>query len=297
MSQISENSNIISIGQVNPVIEIQALMNQLSQKNKDISLNSVLSNIHSFIPENVMAAVNATNSEPNFTSSGITVKSPNLLHAALKDGFSSNVKNLQSRNIPALVAKKASLLSVLNKMDLKVSQTETVKASIMASVKANDMKTFNTELKAVMRNLETQNAKIFLKDIASACANASYKVEFKEVKIRNENGKLNVIATNSIGQCLNTEISIDPKTFNVNASTEPIGISDGSCVKIISNFNEELKKMGIRIESQKTTPTGGVCQMPYSKIIEQIEMDQQRKKKEFERLKKMNQKSNQKQKN
>ena len=119
-------------------------------------------------------------------------------------------------------------------------------------------------------------------------------VGFNRVEIKQENGNLEVIATNSSGQHINSEISTDAKTGNVNAKTETLGITDGSCSMIISNFNDELKKMGIRIGTEKTTFTGGKCQLVLSKMIEQHNKELIRRKKEHERLRKLNSNSKQK---
>jgi hypothetical protein len=288
MSQITERTNIISIAEIPPVPEVHASMVNLSEMSNYQPFSVSLPDMKSMCPQNILNAINATNSGLHFTSTSTSVSSPNLLRAAFANSFAPNIKKLEAKGLTSLDAKKASLISSISKMDFKITDRKEITTRIKAVMNAKDEKTLNTEIKSVLNNLEVTHTKVFASNLAKACAAASLKAGFKQVEIKQVNGKLEVIATNSIGQRLNSEISIDAKTNNVNANTETIGITDGSCNSIISTFNNELKKMGIKIGDEKTTFTGGACQLSYSKMIDQQDKETQRKKKEQERLKKLN---------
>ncbi len=295
MSEITQRTNINRIDEVNPVKEVQALMAKLNDMNRYKPLNLVLSGMQSFVPDDVLTAINAKSTETKFISAKTTVCSPNLLRASFQAGFPLDLKNFESKGISPLTARKAAWLSALGKMDFKMAHPDFIKTDILAVVKAKDMKTLNKDMKTIMHKLEIEHTKVFVNNLAVACANASFSVGFKDVEIKKIHGKLEVIATNNIGQHLNSEISVDAKTNNVNASTETIGVTNGSCTRIISAFNDELRKMGIKIGKEKTKFTGGIPQMSYSRLIEQMDKERQRKKKEFERLIKLNRNRNQKQ--
>lgn len=287
MSEITERTNIISIAEM-PVQDIHASMVQLKEMSSYQPLNVVLSNIGSFIPVEVLNAIKSTTGNMSFKTSDTTIKSPNQLRTSFKNNFSPILTKMETNGINPIVARKASLLNTLNKMDFKIKQSDAISSNLKAVLQSNDIKTLNAEIKTVMNKLEAVHTEVFIKNIANACATASHIIGFKEVEVKTVQGKLEVIATNNNGQRIISEINIDAKTNQVNANTETKGITDGSCSLIISNFNDELKKMGIKIGNEKTTFTGGVCQLSYSKILDQQDKDAQRKMKEHERLKKLN---------
>jgi len=297
MSEISDRANIISIDEVNPVTEVRALMAKLGDMNRYQSLNFVLSDRQSFIPNDVLKAMNTKSTVTKSVSKKTALCSPNSLRTAFHTGFPLDLKNFESKNISPLTAKKAAWFSALGKMDFKIADPNFIKTDILAVVKAKDMKTLNKDMKTIMHKLETEHTKVFVNNLAVACANASFNVGFKNIEIKKLHGKLEVIATNNIGQHLNSEIGVNAKTNNVNASTETIGVTNNSCTSIISAFNDELRKMGIKIGKEKTRFTGGIPQMSYSKLIQKLDRDQKRNHKELERLIRLNVNNKQKQHN
>lgn len=287
MSEITERTNIISIAET-PVQDIHASMVKLNEMSSYQPLNIVLSNMRSYIQGDVMSAIQSTTGTLNFTTAKTSIKSPNILRILFKDTFSPTLTKMEAKGITPIVARKATLLNTLNKLDFKIKQSDAISSNLKAVLQANDIKTLNAEIKTVMNKLEAVHTEVFAQNIASACATASQHIGFREVEIKTVRGKLEVISSNNQGQHILSEINVDTKTNQINASTETIGITDGSCSSIISSFNDELKKMGIKIGNEKTTFTGGVCQLSYSKILDQQDKEAQRKMKEHERLKKLN---------
>lgn len=295
MSELSERTNIMSIDEVTPVGEGFGSMATLNDISSYQSLDLVLSGIQTFIPGDVLSALNATSSTLKFTTSKATICSPNTLRASFQTSFSPTLKKLESLGINPLTAKKASLISSLRKMDFKLSQSASIRSSIQTVFKSSEIKSLNNEIKIVMQKLEVAHTEVFVNKLAKVCAIASFNVGFKEVEIKSVQGKLEVIATNKTGQRIISEINVDAKTNHVNANTETIGITDGSCITIVNKFNEQLKKMNIKIGHEKNSFTGGVCKMTYAKILDKQDKESLRSKREQERTKKLN--NNQKQKN
>lgn len=288
MSQLSERTNIISIDEIPPIPEVHASMVNINELSGYKPLSSLMPEMKSYCPGNILSAINAIEGNLNFVSSTTGVCSPNTLRTIFGNSFAPSLKTLQAHGLSALDAKKASMLTTLSKMDFKVTDKSIISNNIKAVMNAKDEKTLHTEIKTVMSQLEADHTKVFAANLAKACSAASVKVGFNQVIIKPVNGKLEVIAKNNEGKHLVSEIAVNQKTNQVDCNTETIGITDGSCTPIIQQFNEELKKMGIKIGSEKTTFTGGACQMSYSKMIDQSENEQQRKKKEQERMKKLN---------
>lgn len=286
MSEITERTNIISIAEM-PVQDIHASMVKLKEMSSYQPLNIVLSTMGSYIPSDVTSAIQSTNGSLSFTSTATTIKSPNTLRASFKEAFSPTLSKLEENGINPVVARKATLINTLNKLDFKIKKDDSIIGSLKAVFEAKDMKTLNTEIKTVMHKLEVNHTEVFAQNIATACAIASKNIGFREVEIKIVQGKFEVIASNKQGQRILSEINLDSKTNKVNANTETIGITDGSCTSIITQFNEELRRMNIKIGEEKNIFTGGVCQMSYSKIINQQDKES-KKQKELERTKKLN---------
>lgn len=286
MSEITERTNIISIAEI-PVLDIHASMVKLNEMSSYQPLNIVLSNMWSYIQSDVMTAMQSTTGTLNFTTVKTSIKSPNILRSSFKETFSPTLSKMEAKGINPIVARKATLLNTLNKMDFKIKQSDAIGSNLKAVFQANDMKTLNEEIKTVMNKLEAVHTEVFAQNIANSCAIASQNIGFREVEIKIVQGKLEVIASNNQGQHILSEINIDPQTNQVNANTETIGITDGSCLSIINQFNEELKKMNIKIGNEKNTFTGGVCQMSYAKMIDNQDKESKRQK-ELERTRKLN---------
>ncbi|MCK9235123.1 MAG: hypothetical protein M0Q41_02135 [Bacteroidales bacterium] len=287
MSEITERKNIISITEMN-VQDIHASMVNLKEMSTYQPLNIVLSNnMDSYIPSDVISTIQSTTGTLSFTSTAILIKSPNAIRASFQEVFAPTLSNLEAKGVNPIVARKATLLETLKKMDFKVKENASLDSNLKAVFKAKDMKVLNTEIKSLMHKLKVYHTEVFVENMATACAIASKNIGFRDVEIKTVQGKLEVIASNSQGQHLLSEISLDSKTNQVNANTETIGITDGNCTTIIQSFNEELRKMNIKIGEEKNTFTGGVCQMSYAKIIDK-QAKVHKRRKELERIRKLN---------
>ena len=177
------------------------------------------------------------------------------------------------------------MISTINMMDFKVIDKAIFVEGIKTVVNAKDTKVLNSRMKSFMGTLEGMHTQVFSSNLAQACAKASVLVGFKQVEVKRVDGNLNIIATNEIGQHINTEISIDDANNIVKARTEIIGMRNGTCDPIIKQFNQQLKRMGIKLGSEKTTSTDGDCQLPYSKVIDQEDNDRRKRQ---ERTRKLN---------
>lgn len=294
MSEYTERTDVISVDEITPIQEVHEDMIYLKELISYKPLNVELSEMKSLIPGNVFGAINAKNGGLDCSFITTVLSSPNSLRSSFQTTFIPSLKKMESNGISPLMAKKASLILALSKMDFKISANTPVKSKLQAIIDTQDVKSANTQIKTLMQTLEASHTEVFSKNIALACAIASQKVGFKKVNIKTVNGKLEVLTTNHFGQHLLSEINVDSKTNIVNAHSDTIGITDGSCGAIMKQFNEELRKMNIKIGNEKSRFTGGVCHMTYARIIDKQDKETKRRVKEQERLMKLN--SNQKQK-
>lgn len=250
-------------------------------------IQAVMPDIRDILPENLIAAINARVGGLNVAQTSTCVSSPNELRAQFRKTYASISKKIAQNGLSTFEATKASVIATISKMNFKVEDGRAVRQAMKALVNIRELNSLKKEVKSLMNHLEVSHTKAFTSVLARACVKASIAVGFKEVEVKDILGKLEVIATNSIGQRLISEIGVDSRTNAVNMNTETIGITDRSCSVIMNQFNNELKKMGIKIGSEETRFTGGVCQMSYAKMIDQHDKERKRKK-ELERLRRLN---------
>lgn len=287
MSQISERSDVISIYEIPLVQEAKAAMVNLAEMSDYSAVPVSMTDLQTFCPHHILSAVHSAQSTLSMTASK-TICSPNKLRAEFGNQYSATAKRMQSSGLSTMEAKKASLISTISTIGFKTTDKLQLTSNLKSVLEANDEKTLLNQMKATMTKLESSHTLVFTSKLAEACAVASIKVGFSQVTIKAANDKLHIVATNSEGRKLVSEVSFDKQTQQVNCSTETKGIIDGSCTRIIQQHNDELKKMGIKIGGEKTTFTGGVCQLPYSKMLDQLEKTDEQKKKAFERTRKLN---------
>jgi len=250
-------------------------------------VQTLLPDIRDILPENLIAAINATTGGLNSAHATTCVSSPNTLRAQFRKTYADVSKKIAQSGLSTLEATKVSVIATVSKMNFKVEEGKAVRQAMKALVNTREGNSLKKEVKSLMNHLEVSHTKAFSSALAKACVKASLAVGFKQVEVKDVLGKLEIIATNSIGQRLISEIAVDARTNAVNVNTETIGMTDGSCSVIMNQFNNELKRMGIKIGTEETKFTGGVCQMSYAKMIDQHEKERKRKK-ELERLRRLN---------
>lgn len=287
MSQITERRNVISIDEIPWVQEVRSSMVNLAELSDYSPANVSMPDLESFCPQDIISALNA-HTGGLIVDRSTVISSPASLRSDFATRFRSTVQNLQASNLEPADVKKAALLSTVSQMDFKVTDKATFNRNLKAVIDTTDEKVLSKSMERVMQGLEADHTKAFEANLARACAVASAKVGFERVTVKPVNGKLQVIATNIEGRHLLSEISVDKQTQRVDCSTEPIGITDGSCTKIMEQFNDELRKMRIKVGEESTQVTGGACQLPYAQMLDRLEKEDQRRQKARERTRKLN---------
>jgi hypothetical protein len=285
---MTERSNIIEINELPPIPDVHASMVSLNELSNYKSIESILNDCQSFLPNDILESINAVSGNLNCFSTKTIICSPHSMRANFARSLPISIKKFERERLTSLKATKASIISCLLSMDFKINKSDNVAHGLKAIVNANDKKVLKAEIKSLLNSIESGHTKIFAGNITNACARASSSIGFKKIEIKPVRDKMEVIATNAMGQRLITEVTIDNKTKIVNANTEVIGIHDGTCKLIIKNFNEELKKMGIKIGSEKTISTISACDIPYSKILDTLDIKRKNKKDEIKRTQKLN---------
>lgn len=99
----------------------------------------------------------------------------------------------------------------------------------------------------------------------TAVVRASRDVSFADIKIfKPEVNLIRVVATDASDRMLVSEIAINADN-GVSVTSELAGFHDGSCKKVMEDFNNALERHGLKPKERKSKGTQGVPQMSYLK--------------------------------
>ncbi len=112
---------------------------------------------------------------------------------------------------------------------------------------------------SLINEVESSHQKLFVKGLTLACEKASLKAGFLSVNTTASNGLVRVVATDSLGRALVSEINA--KSQEPRLVSETVGINDGSCKKIIDVFDKALEEQGVKSAPPRRKFTGGVCEL------------------------------------
>jgi len=269
----------------------------MSEENSYYQVQSVQTVITPAYAENVASVIQdlmrtapiqiTANVQKIQTARGATVSHPamNILQSptslkVLQKHFERNIAVLNNDNTMKNneVAKiKAAAIITLQQENLKIENKALVSQSIQELMTATTIKQTTEKLSSTFAEIKNEHTKVFTNTLSSAIQIASSKIGFAQVKTEIVSPSLTrIVSTNYKGYNLISEIHTDEKK-KINILSELEGITDGSCKKIMEDFNKELEMLGIVAERKERKPTGGIAQMPYAKKLQK----QRNNKREF----------------
>ncbi len=233
------------------------------------SVASIVKDLMSSAPLNVISNVQKINSGPVMVPAVGILKSPASLKV-LQKHFHQNLTILNRNTATDDVASlKAAAIMTLQQENLLIENKALVTKSIGELLNAKTIHQAKEKLSSTFDEIKTQHLRIFTNTLSSTIQKASSNIGFTMVKTNTVNPELiRVVATNAQGHNLISEIHVDQKK-NVDIVSELVDITDGSCVKIMDDFNKEMETFGIVSERKERKPTGGIAQMPFAKKLQQ----------------------------
>ena len=143
-----------------------------------------------------------------------------------------------------------------------VSNQAELKSSLTAIYRAKSLAELKTAHQSAIARLESGHQQIFSTALSEAGKRAALKIGFQ--KLESLPSPLASVArfaaTDALGRTLITEISA-PAGGDVRIETEVVGVSDGSCSRILDDFDQALEAEGVRSQPAKRKYTGGVCEL------------------------------------
>lgn len=114
--------------------------------------------------------------------------------------------------------------------------------------------------RALLDSLEQAHQDLFARALSEACALASSSAGFERAETLRCGHVLRVVATDSKGRALVSEIRPNAEG-EYDLATEVVGVSDGSCHALLDRFDQSLEHLGVRSGPPQRRVTGGVCEL------------------------------------
>jgi hypothetical protein len=240
------------------------------------------------------------------------------MDAASRDAWTQSTQTLPARNVPKILpvsSIKAQIPVVAEGIRQELTQhklapVESVKLTALMTLQAapfaceaailnapvEALVQASTEAEAVkaskrlMDVLQKGHQQVMARALVTACRNASVQSGFTCIETTpGLDGSIRVIASDSAARALVTEIRADQE-WEPSIVTEVVGVTDGSCVGILDQFDRALEEQGVRAGTSDRKWTGGVCELGAAKeLLKKIKPGAKAKQEDKRRTRKLNQ--------
>jgi hypothetical protein len=167
-------------------------------------------------------------------------------------------------HLPATEAIQVSTLLTLATTPYWVENT-VIRQTLASLQAATSLNAARQAQRNLFQTFEVSHHKVFVQAVKTACANAALKAGFPTLQtMPSIPGTLRLVATDISGRALVTEIHADPGR-EPSIEAEVVGISDGSCHRILDVFDRALQEQGVRSAPPRRKSTGGVCELAAAK--------------------------------
>lgn len=171
-------------------------------------------------------------------------------HGKLPETESIRVAVLASiANTPFYVADAAALQQQSQRLQAAVTKAELHRAE-----------------QRLLETLAASHRQVFGDTLALACQRAAVRMGFDQIEVVRLPKEIRVIAADAMGRCLVSEIQAGVQSEPAIA-TEVVGVLDGSCQKLLDDFDRSLEGEGVRSAPPSRKFTGGVCELVVAREI------------------------------
>ena len=267
----NNNLNYILMSQENSYNQVQSIQIAKTPTYAE-NVASIIQDLMHTAPVQITAEVQKMQAVRNTCISSPSVgvlQSPTSLKVIQKH-FERNLATLnksETKSDEVSIIKAAAIMT-MQQENLKIENKPLIMRSIQELMNASTVKQTTEKLTTAFSDIKNEHAKVFNNTLSSAIQIASSNVGFVNIKSEIVSPNLTrIVATNPNGYNLISEIHIDNKK-KVDIQSELEGITDGSCKKIMDDFNKELESLGVIAERKERKPTGGIAQMEYAKTLQ-----------------------------
>jgi hypothetical protein len=176
-------------------------------------------------------------------------------------------RQLVNQKVSQEAALRISTLELLTRIPFAAANPTTLKERLMALSMASTAREAVSARTLLMKEIAVQHNSVLTNTLTVACANAFKKIGFDSVRVLQTTGaKARLVATNSGGKTLVTEISPDDQ-FDISISTEVVSGCDSTTPQTLDAFDKALEEEGVRAGSPIRKHTGGVCELDTAREV------------------------------
>lgn len=189
------------------------------------------------------------------------IKSLGVLRAEQQSYEQQACLTTATAKLSPVEAAKVSTLASLAAMPYLVSNQAVLEQPLNELRSAASLADIQHAEQAIRQQLEIGHHQVLLQSLTLACSNAALKSGFGSIQTMDgPAGSVRIVASDSAGRALVTEISGDP-AHDISLETEVVGVSDGSCTALLDAFDAALEAEGVRTSPPQRKYTGGVCEL------------------------------------
>lgn len=268
MSELTERKNAISIEGLNWQ-NCQQEIASMTTVTSISTIKSIFPELLSTCSQQVIDAAGITRTDATSSHKKIVISSPATLQNKFVQPFHELIRELKAHNLDPVQVKQAAAIRTLSEMNYVITHPDKVKHHIRQALTQDNIEQVDKSFKAAFHELNAGHTTFFTSTVASLCKTASITCGFHNVSVkqRANSDTLLVTALNDKGEGLISEICVD-KNHMVNTTTEVTGIHDGSCTKVMAQFNDELKRMGVKYQNEQTWRSPTVTRNEYIRQLE-----------------------------
>lgn len=227
---------------------------------------------------------------------GILVSSAvRALDASSRNAWDQSVQKLASQSVPAIlpacaIQAQVPVVSEGIRRELeqhKLAPVESAKLTTLMTLQAAPYLCDPSALKVPLQTLiqagteaevvktsqrlmevvENGHRQVMTRALVTACQNASVQSGFTQVEtMPGIDGSMRIVASDTAGRALVTEIRAE-QGLEPSVETEVVGVTDGSCIGILDQFDRALEQQGVRAGASDRKWTGGVCELSVAKEL------------------------------
>ncbi len=238
------------------------------------------------IRELVTGGVDLQTAKLQIASSATNLLSLNELRRKFASFYTAELDALVLKRIPREIKQKAAVVRTVAQLGYHAEKKGVIEEKLQAVVKAPPMKV-REQVESLMNEVEKQHTAIFTKQIASVVCRASIDAGFKNVEIEYHDALPQIVATDDMGRAVRSEINFDPETKVLDLVSETIGVSDGSCNRIMDKFSAALERHGLKSGASNRRWTGGQCWLTGSKEVDR-RIGKKQRQKQLDRTRRLN---------
>lgn len=186
--------------------------------------------------------------------------------AAVRAARARRQISLTSPHLPPVERIKQQAIGTLTAAPV-FAAPDRLREPLNALANANTVAEATLATNRLVQTVTTEHQSAVMQAAAFACSCASVDIGFTTIQSEvGLAGQLRVISTDDMGRVLVSEVRQD-SDGEVSVESEMIGVTDGSCQVVMSQFDAAVERHGLHADTPNRKFTGGVCETAFARAV------------------------------